>query len=112
MIAHSMAGPRTGWVSLCGGVTLVQELNGRVCVFGEEAAGEANRERYRHLGKHAQSARRQIVRVACAVAWSAPVWDIGGDPYAESGRTPATIFFLSLPPCFPSFGEWGGEAKS
>jgi hypothetical protein len=93
-------GSWTGWVSLCRWVTLVQELNGCVCVIGEEAeeaAGEANRKRYRHLGKHARSARRQVVRVACAVALNAPALDIGGHTYAKSGRTPATIFFLSLP---------------
>lgn len=52
-------GFRTRWASLWWWVTLVQELNGRVCVFGEEAeeaTGEANREHYRQLGKHAQSA--------------------------------------------------------
>jgi hypothetical protein len=49
---------------------------------------------------------------ACAVAWSAPAWDIEGRTYAESGRSPATIFFLPLPPCFPSFDEQGGEAEN
>ena len=106
-----MVRPPARWASLCRWVTLVQEPNGRVSVFGEEA-WEANRERYRHLGKHAQSARRQIVRGSCAVVWSDPARGIGGHTYAESGRTPATIFFLSLPPCFPSFGERGGEAKN
>jgi hypothetical protein len=50
--------------------------------------------------------------VACAVAWRDPTWDIGGHTYAENGRTPATIFFLSLPSCFPGFAERSGEAKN
>ena len=111
----SWRGSWTGWVSLCRWVTLVHEQNGCVCVFdeeAEEAAGEANRKRYRHLGKRARSARRQIVRVACTVASSAPALDIGGHTYAKSGRAPSTIFFLSLPPCFPSSGESGRGSKN
>ena len=108
-------GSRTRCSSLCRWATLVQGLNGHVCVFGEEAeeaAGEANRERYRALGKPAQPARHQVVRRSCAIAWNDRARDVGGYTYAESGRTPATIFFLSLPPCFPGFAERRGEARN
>jgi hypothetical protein len=42
----------------------------------------------------------------------ARVGAFGGHTYAESGRAPATIFSLSLPPCFPGFAEPGGKQKT
>jgi hypothetical protein len=81
-----------------------------VCLW--RGSRDANGGRHSHLGKGAQRALRQAVRRSCAVAWSGTGRGIGGHTYAESGRAPATIFSLSLPPCFPGFAEPGGEARN
>src|ERR1700733_6648683 len=81
-----------------------------VCLW--RGSRDANGGRHSHLGKGAQRALRQAVRRSCAVAWSGTGRGIGGHTYAESGRVPATIFSLSLPPCFPGFAEPGGEARN
>ena len=85
-----------------------------VCLWrgSREAVEDANGGHHSHLGKCAQPARRQVVWRSCAVAWSDPARDIGGHTYAGNGRTPAAIFFLSLPLCFPGFVERSGEAKN
>jgi hypothetical protein len=81
-----------------------------VCLW--RRSRDANGGRHSHLGKGAQRALRQAVRRSCSVAWSGTGRGIGGHTYAESGRAPATIFSLSLPPCFPGFAEPGGEARN
>ena len=85
-----------------------------VCLWrgSREAVEDANGGRHSHLGKGAQRALRQAVRRSCAVAWSGTGRGIGGHTCAESGHAPATIFSLSLPPCFPGFAEPGREARN
>ncbi len=63
-------------------------------------------------GEHAYPTRRQAVWRSCAIAWSGRPRVIQHPTYAESGRARATSSFPLLPPCFPDFAEWGGEAKN